>query len=402
MVQEERARVIVYASTRGEVDVLAQALDGLPYYSDSGGAEEKAEHLQRWVDGSTRVMVATSAFGPGVDYPSVRGVFHVGMPDNAIDFAQEVGRAGRDGGGGVSSVLLRQGGQVDSGRESEKLLPAEVRVMRAFVGAPRCRVAVLSQYLDEVTWYCDDPERCCDRCGQLGLRQGKGRNGKEGGEGRGIGAGWQQGVEGEGAEGREEEGESGSSSEAEDLEVGARMLRQHIRDEGRGLRRYVQGLERWAGRCVICWLDPVGGWTDGKRGTGPHSLDECRNPQKYRFFDAKRTATTTGRVPGRGEGGSRQGWLADFTACFRCGNPQAICPAQGQGRCEYRDVVFPASWVMFQWGQWRTEKLRELAGREFEEEAEYMLWLGLETTMYGLQASNAMKVTAWVMQNCVH
>lgn len=68
---DPRARVIVYAVTRRDVNALADVLDGLPYYSDSGTAEEKTEQLQRWVDGSRTVMVATGAFGLGVDYPSV-------------------------------------------------------------------------------------------------------------------------------------------------------------------------------------------------------------------------------------------------------------------------------------------------------------------------------------------
>ena len=42
-------------------------------------------------------MVATSAFSIDVDYPRVAAVLHVGAPANAIDFAQEVGRLGRDG-----------------------------------------------------------------------------------------------------------------------------------------------------------------------------------------------------------------------------------------------------------------------------------------------------------------
>ena len=413
MVDEERARVIVYTSTRRAVDVLAEALDGLAYYSDSGTMKEKGEQLQRWVDGCQRVMVATSAFGPGVDYPCVRAVFHVGMPDNAIDFAQEVGRAGRDGEGGVSSVFLRPGEKMEGGQRSEELLPPEVQVMRRYLDEPRCRAAVLSGYLDQVRWYCEDLETCCDRCQTQGLYQGEQQE---------FPPGWKEGkmtgdervkrskgdIEEGGAEGEEEEdSERLSSSEVEDLEVGARKLRQHVRDQGRGLQRYIQGLERLQGRCVICWLDREGGWSDVRdmRGIGEvgvlHSLDECRNVQKYRFFDAKREARTAGRRGFEGKGERRQGWLVDFAACFRCGNPQAICPEQGRKGCQHRDMVFPASWAVFQWEWWRKRELSELAERVFRDEEEYMLWLGEGQIVYGIEASNAMMVTDWVIRNCV-
>lgn len=73
--------------------------------------------------------------------------------------------------------------------------------------------------------------------------------------------------------------------------------------------------------------------------------------------------------------------------------PPAICPEQGNGPCQYRDIVFPTSWALYQWESWRRGALRELAGRTFSKEEKYMLWLGVEVTMYGIQASNVIKVT---------
>ena len=397
VMQDERARVIVYTLTRKEADAVAEALDGLRYYSDSGSVEEKAAALQQWVDGVKKIVVATSAFGVGVNYAHVRGVFHIGMPDNVIDFAQEVGRAGRDGQGGISGVFLKLGQEVWTGQANEDLLPVAVRAMRAYLGEPRCRAAVLSDFLDQATWHCRDPDVCCDRCQKEGLlRDGEGEC-----EGGGLGWRIQEEEDGVIAGGEDEDEESDESSEREDLEVGALMLRQHVRDEERGQRQYIAGLVALQGRCVICWLDQTGGRAEGMVGESTHRLDQCRNPQKYLFFDAKRKAITKGAQRFGGKGGERQGWLMDYAACFRCGNPQAICPQQGKGQCQHQDVVFPVCWVVFQWEQWRRQELGRLAGQEFQDEAEYMLWLGLKTMVYGLEASNAMKVTDWVIHNCL-
>lgn len=106
LMADPRARAIIYTGTRHEADELAGLLRCNTYYSDSGTPEEKTEVLTRWIQGASRMVVATSAFGTGIDYPRVRLVFHVGPPKEAISFAQEVGRAGRDQQGGTSIVIL--------------------------------------------------------------------------------------------------------------------------------------------------------------------------------------------------------------------------------------------------------------------------------------------------------
>jgi ATP-dependent DNA helicase RecQ len=77
--------------------------------------------------------MAISAFGLKIDYPCVRGVFYVSIPDSVIDFMQKLGRLGRDGQRGMSVVYLGQREGQRSGLRSEELLPTEVQVMRAYV-----------------------------------------------------------------------------------------------------------------------------------------------------------------------------------------------------------------------------------------------------------------------------
>ena len=92
---------IVYASTVKQVDVLHGLLDGMPggvaKYHGRMTALQRREHQERFMSGEARVMVATNAFGMGIDKPDVRFVIHYNMPGSLEAYYQESGRAGRDG-----------------------------------------------------------------------------------------------------------------------------------------------------------------------------------------------------------------------------------------------------------------------------------------------------------------
>jgi len=100
------SRAVVYVPSVGQVDVLAGALGRLAGRYSSGMTEEEREASHAaWLAGRAKVMVATTAFGVGVDYPAVRHVVHCGLPYSMEDYAQESGRAGRDGLGSQSVVF---------------------------------------------------------------------------------------------------------------------------------------------------------------------------------------------------------------------------------------------------------------------------------------------------------
>jgi ATP-dependent DNA helicase RecQ len=93
---------VVYASTRRSVDVVTDQLNRTGLLAagyHAGIAPDERSRLQdRFMNGTVRVIVATNAFGMGIDKPDVRMVAHVTMSSNLEGYYQEAGRAGRDGG----------------------------------------------------------------------------------------------------------------------------------------------------------------------------------------------------------------------------------------------------------------------------------------------------------------
>ena len=165
---------IVYCLSRRRVDDTAEWLrgtgvDALPYHAGLG-AEVRRRNQDRFQREDGVVIVATIAFGMGIDKPDVRFVAHLDLPKSIEAYYQETGRAGRDGEpadawmvyGLQEVVTLRQMVEGSSAGEMRKRL--EVRKLDAMLGyceLTTCRRQTLLAYFGETL-----PERCgnCDNC----------------------------------------------------------------------------------------------------------------------------------------------------------------------------------------------------------------------------------------------
>jgi ATP-dependent DNA helicase RecQ len=165
---------IVYCLSRASVDKTAEFLcqngiDALPYHAGLD-ASTRAANQQRFLRADGLVMVATIAFGMGIDKPDVRFVAHLDLPKSVEGYYQETGRAGRDG--LPSTAWLAYGLQdvvqqrkmiqtSDGDLAHRRSLAAHLDAMLALCETVRCRRAQLLEYFGEPgTAACGN----CDTC----------------------------------------------------------------------------------------------------------------------------------------------------------------------------------------------------------------------------------------------
>ncbi len=165
---------IVYCLSRKKVDEVAvflseQGFPALPYHAGLP-AELRAYHQKRFLNEEGLIMVATIAFGMGIDKPNVRYVAHLDLPKSLEAYYQETGRAGRDGlpadawmAYGLQDVIfLKQMLSNSEGDERHKRVEQhKLDAMLALCEETRCRRQALLAYFDEEL---AQPCGHCDNC----------------------------------------------------------------------------------------------------------------------------------------------------------------------------------------------------------------------------------------------
>ena len=354
---QARDKIILYVRTRDEAGELSDLLGCDSYTAESGSPDEKKGILTSWVQSSCQpYIVATTALAEGFDHPYVRLVINVNEPESLVVFAQESGRAGRDGQRAYSLILLPATWQPRDGTKERVNIPpscprdASLRkqweryAVHRYLRGEQCYRTSLSEYLDspEQRRWCMADDIPCDVCKVS----------------------------------HPNPIEPVPVPMAEKAYTGLDVIQRKRLADYSELARYQEDLAAVRGTCVLC------------RAMGEqwnHAFSRCA--RRHAVFEQRSRARQRSEAKGRR-------WLQAYSGCFWCLQPQSICQrAEVGGDCEFGDVVLPACYGVFQSTLGRSW-LCEQFEREFNGIEEYFDWVGEETIFGAGRAIQGVRVAS--------
>ena len=442
------SKIVVYGGSVEQTKEIGEALGCPIYHRNVDDRAGKARRMKEFMEGESRVMAATNALGMGVDLPDIRAVVHGGRPRKLRGYAQESGRAGRDG---ESSEAIIVCGKVESVQPSRRLkswAQSEGEDIVDFVAGYNCRRVIMDRIMDGRMDRvgCEEGEEQCDVCWrnqevdlpklplptsspsvvQASQELPTLRGNEEGLISSDVGfrdSGISKSMSSQGSIPQSTSPKIPSSPVSEDqgfinqspipgrfqtsqdeMEMqtmfeqqqrerqwlASNVTRQR-REEGQEIAEFEEALRKWANGCPLCRVQ--------RRRQHQHRLKDCTHPELETVLSAVQTMTQ--EIQGKRR-------FAEFSCCYDCGVPQAICQKWKQKdeqgwfekvkgvECQYKEVLI--SVVVAIWRAWDSRETDiiwkwmedDLVERDNSEEM--YKWFGRKVMWGRMEATKLCKV----------
>lgn len=343
-------RAVVFCRSRTICERIAKRLECQLYHRTF---EEKETALATWIDGSEKIMIATSALGTGVDIGGIRTVVHLGRPHGIIDFVQEVGRAGRGGEPVQSSILLGKGESLWLRSEAAYETEWNREGLRLFLNEQHCRRARLSTIMDGEQIVCGEAGgRDCDLCRAASGRVDCTRK------------------------------KNPSTHRAEEQErryaVGPRLWQDRVQKQAVERQTIERAVAAIGTQCAACWVQ--------SKADSSHRPESCPvlNAVVGQEYWTKRRLLRFER---------------ECHCCYHCSLPGDWCIWYSQSqKCTQTDIVTPI--VLAGWGDKVTREWleSEVGSKSIDS---LIKWIGEASWLGGTRASNSVRVAQRIIEEKV-
>lgn len=292
-------RAMIFVNSREKAEEYANELKcSFVHSSSAQNPDEKAKTLSDWSEHGepSQVIIGTSALGSGIHCPTVRLVIHIERPHSIIDYAQESGRAGRDGKAAQSVIMLKP-------NEMDKPLPGVYLrkhlavLLDQLLRKQKCPRVCIGEALDGTANLCAE-EQGCQSCLSATRMEF-----------------------------------TPTMQIASVVPQKRRLNASHVlhrtqeKRAADSLESYLEDMETLKQKCIFCLSE--------HRTCLKSTTDLCMHGDDWRDF--RKNNKTAFR-------------FQDYTACFTCWQPQGtVCQRHITRTCEYRDIVGPAVHMMYKW-----------------------------------------------------